>query len=278
MERAAARDADHETFRARASRGERVLGTVLASPDVALAEMVAGHFDFVWIDLEHSPLTVRDVQSLCIAARASRCATLVRLPDVSSVLVTALLDIGVDGLIAPRVEDVGVAERFACSLRYPPEGSRGFAHRRFTSYGLDSRSPSSPARAPLCLIQIESAVAVGRAQELAAVEGVDGLVVGPSDLALDLGVGPALDGRELSDAIASVQRAARGAGVISGLAAGGSPDVVIEALGGSTLLAFSADVRIYAQAIEGAASSMSAAWRAGVSACRGDVASVSRSG
>src|ERR1700722_9007247 len=77
-------DASALSFRARASRGERVLGTVVASPDLALAEMVATNFDFLWIDLEHSPLTVRDVQSLCIAARSSRCATLVRLPDVSS--------------------------------------------------------------------------------------------------------------------------------------------------------------------------------------------------
>jgi 4-hydroxy-2-oxoheptanedioate aldolase len=250
-------------FRVRATRGDRLLGTVVASPDAALAEVAGAHFDFLWIDLEHSPLTIRDVQSLCIAARAAGCATLVRVGQPETDLLTALLDIGVNGLIAPRVETPEVATAFAASLRYPPHGRRGVADRRATTYGLDGSRAVAPEEAPLCFIQIESAVAVERAREIADVVGVDGLIVGPSDLAFDLGLDGGLASHDLLDAIAAARTAAHEAGVICGLAAGGPVDAVLPALGeATTLLAYSADVRIYAQAIETAAISMADAWRA----------------
>ncbi len=243
------------------ARRERLLGTVVACPDLALAELLAMHFDFLWIDLEHSALDSRDVQNLSIAARASGAAALVRVPDAESALLTALLDVGVDGVIAPRIEDVASAQRFAARLRYPPDGSRGFAHRRRTSFGLDG---AAAERAPLCLVQIESAAAVRQAEQIACVDGVDGLVVGPSDLALDLGVGDALDAPELRQALRTVQEAATRAGVIAGLAAGGEAEVIVGALGPhSTLLAYSTDVRIYASAVQAAASAIAATWRDG---------------
>ena len=254
-----------QAFRSRALRGDKLLGTVVASPDIALAEVVAAQFDFLWIDLEHSALTVRDVQALCIAARASRCATLVRVPLAASALLTALLDIGVDGVIAPRVEDLEVASAFAAGLRYPPDGSRGFAHRRATAYGLDGR-PTSPDHAPLCLVQVESRTAVQRADALAAVPGVDGLVIGPNDLAFDLGLDGDLRAPELLAAIGEVQAAAGRAGVLTGLAAGGERELIADVLGStSTLLAYSADVRMYAQAVESSATAMRAAWTAATS-------------
>lgn len=251
--------AEGSGLRLRAEDGERLLGTVVACPDLALAELLAMHFDFLWIDLEHSALDVRDVQSLSIAARASGAAALVRVPDADSALLTALLDVGVDGVIAPRIEDVVSAQRFAAKLRYPPNGSRGFAHRRRTSFGLDG---AAAEHAPLCLVQIESAAAVRCAEQIAQVDGVDGLLVGPADLALDLGVGQELDSPELMQALARVQQAAAQAGVIAGLAAGGESEVIVKALGAhSTLLAYSTDVRIYASAVKDAATRMASAWR-----------------
>jgi 4-hydroxy-2-oxoheptanedioate aldolase len=251
---------DSESLRARISQGQRLLGTVVASPDLALAEQLAACFDFLWIDLEHSPLTIRDVMSLCIASQGSGAGTLVRVPDTRSELVPALLDLGVDGLIAPRVDDAEVAARFAATMRYPPSGTRGFAHRRFTSFGL--RATPTAEQAPLCFIQIESAASVERAEQIALVDGVDGLVVGPSDLALDLGVQSGLQTPELARAITAVQEAAARAGIVSGIAAGDSADVLVTALGASsTLLAYSNDMRIYASAIEAVASTMADAWR-----------------
>jgi 2-keto-3-deoxy-L-rhamnonate aldolase RhmA len=248
--------------RVRCARGERVLGTVVASGDLALAELLAGQFDFLWIDLEHSPLTIHDVQGLLIAARAGGAAAFVRVPDCDSALVQVLVDLGVDGVIAPRVEDVVAAQRFAASVRFPPLGSRGFAHRRFTAFGLAPEAALDGNLAPLCFIQIESVLAVERAEQLAQVAGVDGLVVGPADLALSVGVSQSLDSPELVDAIKTVQDAAAAAGIVSGLAAGDPTDVLLRALGERTsLLAYSADMRIYASAIENAVAKMASSWR-----------------
>jgi 2-keto-3-deoxy-L-rhamnonate aldolase RhmA len=249
-------------FRADVLAGRRLLGTVIASPDPALAELAADRFDFLWVDLEHSALTIGDVLRLCIAARASGCPAIVRIPHPASELLPALLDAGVSGIVAPRVDDPAVAAAFAAGLRYPPHGTRGVADRRASGYGLVPRA-MAPDEAPVCLVQVESGLAVRRAEELAGVEGVDGLIVGPNDLAFDLGVPPGLETPELLTAIDSVRRAAARAGAVCGLAAGGPLDAIVRALGDdATLLAYSADVRIYARALADVASQVAERWPA----------------
>lgn len=250
---------DAPGFRARVRAGERVLGTVIACADLALAEAAAVHLDFLWIDLEHSPLTVQEVLGLSIAARAGGAATLVRAPRADSELLGALLDLGVDGVIAPRVESPIAARDLADAIRYPPFGTRGFAHRRASGFGV---SPSLGGdEPPLCLVQIESRAAVEASDQIAATPGVDGLILGPNDLAGDLGVPQDLTGAQLRAAMTSVARAAVRAGTIAGVAAGGDPAVVRDFLGdGPTLLAYSADVRLYAQALAETAATVSASW------------------
>lgn len=245
-------------FRELVRGGERVLGTVVACPDLALAEAAAAHLDFLWIDLEHSPLTVSEVLGLSIAARAGGAATLVRLPHVDSELLQVVLDLGVDGVIAPRVESAAAARALAAAVRHPPIGTRGFAHRRASGFGVVAALGSEEP--PLCFVQVESRAALAAADALAATPGVDGLIVGPNDLAGDLGLPQALDGPELRAAMTEVARAAAATGVLSGAAAGGDPALVREFLGdGPTLLAYSADVRVYAEAMARAMASAKAA-------------------
>ena len=100
-----------------------LLGTVLTLPDVALAELVAEPLDFVWIDLEHGALDAGDVPPLAVAARAAGCAALVRLASADRV--PAILDAGVDGVVAPRVESAAQARRLADRLRHPPRTRSG---------------------------------------------------------------------------------------------------------------------------------------------------------
>ncbi|MCW2951323.1 MAG: 2-keto-3-deoxy-L-rhamnonate aldolase [Conexibacter sp.] len=267
------------SFRERVVARERLLGTVIACPDLALAELAASRLDFLWIDLEHSPLTVRDVLGLSIAARAGGAATLVRLARADSEVLTALLDAGVDGVIAPRVESAAVARELAAAVRYPPDGTRGFAQRRASAFGLDRPAPRArPAlEPPLCFVQIESRRAVEAADAIAATAGVDGLIVGPADLAGDLGIAQELSDDRLRAAMASVQRAARAAGIVSGLAAGGAPDDVAALLGEDmTLLAYSADVRLYADAMARASAGISRVWGGGIGGGRHPAAGRSR--
>jgi 2-keto-3-deoxy-L-rhamnonate aldolase RhmA len=232
---------------------EPLLGTVVTVPDAALTELLCERFDFVWIDLEHGQLGSREAQVMAIAARAAGCAALVRLPHAGTELLPALLDAGVDGVVAPRVEDAAAAERLVERLRYPPAGSRGVAPRRASSWGRERDGPD-----PACVVQVESAAAVARAEAIAAVDGVDALVVGCSDLSRDLGVPGRLGDPGLVEAVRAVQRAAAGAGLASGIAAPTAEALAALNAGRSTLAVYSSDVRIYARAVDAAVADL--AW------------------
>lgn len=223
------------------------LGTVLASPDPALAEMVAEAFDLAWIDLEHGPLDVRDVLRLSLALRAGRCAALVRLSGSRFERLDAVLDCGVDGVVVPRVETAAEAAAVVAQLRHPPHGRRGHALRRAAGYGRRAHAGVG------CLIQIESGPAVAAAAAIAAVPGVDGLVVGTADLALALGVDLDLHSPAMRRALADVRDATEAAGVAFGLATGGDPADILDAVGRRPdLVVYSADVRMYVDAIDAA--------------------------
>jgi 4-hydroxy-2-oxoheptanedioate aldolase len=195
----------------------QVVGTVLTVPSVALAELVGARVDFVWIDLEHGALDVGDVQPLAVGAQAAGAAALVRLPDAGAGRLSAILDAGVDGIVAPRTESAKQASRLVEALRHPPRGSRGFAARRASGYEAGAPADAEAGADPLCWLQIESPAGVDAAGEIAAVEGVHALIVGCADLALNSG--GALD----PQAVAHVQAAARAHGIASGIAGPDDP-------------------------------------------------------
>jgi 4-hydroxy-2-oxoheptanedioate aldolase len=229
---------------------EALVGTVVTVPSVALAELLAEPVDFVWIDLEHGALGPGDIQPLAIAARAAGAAALVRLPSGEASVTGALLDAGVDGVVAPRVETAQAAARLVEHLRYPPRGSRGVAARRGGGYGRRG-SPAAATPDPLCLVQIESPRGVEQAPAIAEVDGVDGLVVGCADLSHSLGEGGRLRSAAVTDAQQHVQSAAAAAGIASGIAGPDDPALLAElAAGRSSILVLSADVRMYARAVD----------------------------
>ena len=224
-----------------------LVGTVVTLPDVGLAELTASVVDFVWLDLEHGALGVGDVQPLAIAARAGGAATLARLPAPPPGAVGRVLDAGVDGVVVPRVEAAGQAAEVVERLHHPPAGSRGLATRRASGYGLGAGRDEPP----LCVVQIESAAGVAAAAEIAAVEGVDALVVGCADLAVSLGERAGEGSDRLREAILGVQAAAAGAEIASGVAGPDDPELLARlADGRSELLVLGADVRLYAGALD----------------------------
>ena len=223
-------------------------GTVVSLPDLGLAELTASAVDFIWIDLEHGALSVRDVQPLAIAARAAGATSLVRLRSADDAALGPSLDAGVDGVVVPRVETANQAAQVVGRLRHPPRGSRGAAARRASRYGLGDVRPVDP----VCLVQIETAVGVARAGAIARVHGVDALVVGCADLALDLGE-QSLESERFGAAVEEVQRSAADAGIASGIAGPGDPEQLTRLAGRrSRVLVLGADVRIYAAALAAA--------------------------
>jgi 4-hydroxy-2-oxoheptanedioate aldolase len=232
--------------------GVPLVGTVISSPDAVLAERVARAFDFVWIDLEHSALSIRDAQLLAIATRSGGAHALIRLPRFDSEVLTAALDMGVDGVVAPKIASAEEAERFAASVRYPPSGSRGFAPRRARATQADSDGQLDSRVAVIA--QIETRGALDNLNGIAAVEGVDALVVGTNDLSLDLGHALDMSSTELSQAVVRVGETARGHEKAWGVAASSLPDWAVSArAAGAAMLVFSSDIRLYSEAIEACA-------------------------
>ena len=158
--------------------------------DPAAAEVIAGAgFDWMLIDSEHAPHDLRTILAQLQAAAPYDVPVLVR-PDVGeTVLIKRLLDIGALTLLVPMVESAEQAQRIVAATRYPPAGVRGVA----TSVNRAARWGSvddylAHADDEICVIcQIETVTGAQAIESIAAVEGVDALFVGPSDLAASLG-------------------------------------------------------------------------------------------
>jgi 4-hydroxy-2-oxoheptanedioate aldolase len=208
-------------FKAALVRGERQIGLWCSLADAFAAEVVAGAgFDWLLLDTEHSPADIADVLAQLQALAAYPCAPVVRPTSNDPVVIKRLLDIGAQTLLIPQVESPEEARAAVAATRYPPEGVRGVsALTRATRFG---RVPgyATGAHDELCvLVQVESVRALGRLEEIAAVEGVDGVFVGPADLAASLGHAgdPAATAvvEAVEDAIGRIHSLGRPAGVLT---------------------------------------------------------------
>jgi 4-hydroxy-2-oxoheptanedioate aldolase len=226
------------------------VGSVLSLADPALAELTCRSLDFAWIDLEHGALTVRDAQALALAVQSTGCTAHVRLPSCAYESLPAILDCGVDGVVAPLVESAAQARELVRRLWYPPTGRRGYGPRRAGAYGRTPRFWASPAAHVRCTVQIESPAGVDAAGEIAAVDGVDALVVGCADLSLALRTPLSLDAAPLVDACERVADAAADAGVAFGVAAAGDPGQVAALAHRAQFVLTGADVRFYAAGVD----------------------------
>ncbi|MCB2054788.1 MAG: HpcH/HpaI aldolase/citrate lyase family protein [Geminicoccaceae bacterium] len=185
-------------------------------------EVVAGSgFDWLLLDTEHSPNELPMVHGQLQAAAASPSHPVVRVPWNDTVVIKRYLDIGTQSFLIPYVQNAEEARAAVAATRYPPRGVRGVATTsRASRFG---RIPDYFARAEeeICVVvQLESREALANLEEIAAVEGVDGLFIGPSDLSADLGhlgnAGHAEVQGAIEDAIGRIQACGKVAGFLTG--------------------------------------------------------------
>ena len=171
----------------REGRAQIGLWSQLTSP-VAAEILSRSGLDFLVIDGEHGPNELPQVMAQLQAMAGGTASPVVRAAWNDAVLLKRLLDVGAQSLIVPFVQNADEARRAVAATRYPPHGVRGVAvATRASGYG---RVAGYLARAheELCvLVQIETRAALANIEPIAAVEGVDGLFVGPGDLSADLG-------------------------------------------------------------------------------------------
>jgi 4-hydroxy-2-oxoheptanedioate aldolase len=152
-------------------------------------EVIAGSgFDWLLIDTEHSPNDVTMVVGQLQAMTGGTATAVVRPAWNDPILFKRFLDIGVQSFLVPWIQNADEARRAVAATRYPPEGIRGVATTiRANRFGR-VKDYFARVHAELCVVvQIETQAALGNLEEIAAVDGVDALFIGPSDLAADMG-------------------------------------------------------------------------------------------
>ena len=176
-------------FKRRLKAGEQQIGLWVTIPDPGVAEALAGAgFDWLVIDTEHTPVEVTTVMSLLQAVAPYPVSAVVRPVDNQTALIKRHLDQGAQTLLIPYVQTPAEAAAAVAAMHYAPAGHRGVAgiHRG----GRYGRIPGYHARASeeLCLIvQVETIEAMARIEEIASVDGVDAVFIGPADLGATMG-------------------------------------------------------------------------------------------
>ena len=182
-------------FRAAAHAGRLLAGTWLSLGHADVAEIAAlSGFDWLLIDHEHGVCDWRDLQHQLQAIDAGGgTASIVRVAAIDAVDFKRVLDLGATGLMIPDVRSAEAAQRIVDHARVPPLGRRGVAtSTRNTRYGLAYQAHVATINQELVLMaQIESQAAIDALESIAAVDGIDVLFVGPTDLGIDLGLDPA---------------------------------------------------------------------------------------
>ncbi|GGO25064.1 4-hydroxy-2-oxoheptanedioate aldolase [Deinococcus humi] len=210
------------TFKDALARGETMHGLWLALADPYSAEICAGAgFDWLLIDGEHAPNDLRSTLASLQALAGYPVAPLVRPPVGDPVGIKQLLDIGARNFIIPMVETAAQALDLVAATRYPPHGVRGVgaALARASRFGRDA-AYLNHADAGVCLIlQIESVTGLDELDAIAAVDGVDGLFIGPADLAASFGrlgnPGHADVQNAIQSAVTRIRAAGKAAGILS---------------------------------------------------------------
>jgi len=174
------------SLRERLDTGENLVGALVRMPAEEMVEMlaVAGH-DFVLVDCEHGSADLGTLRHHVTAAESFGLSVLVRSGADDPGFVLRALDLGVQGIVAPHIDSTEDASRLVRATRYPPLGDRGFAtYSRAGRYGaLGAEEHRRRAEEVLVVAMIESPAAVAATAEVTAVPGIDGYLVGTSDLA-----------------------------------------------------------------------------------------------
>ena len=206
-------------IRAKLAEGKTVVGTMLVElrqPSV-MTLLVAAGLDFVLIDNEHGPFSVETIADLSRAARDAGITPIVRIPELTYAHVTQALDGGAQGIMLPRVTEPGQGELCVACMKYVPQGRRGAVlargHTAFRGGPL-ADTLAAMNRETFLIIQIETAEALSRLDELLAVPGVDAALIGPTDLSVALGVAGQMDSPKLVRAIEQTLAACAAHGVI----------------------------------------------------------------
>ena len=207
-------------FRAGLETGKTQFGVWLGIPDSTAAEIMAGAgFDWLLVDQEHGAFELRDVMTHLQVMAAYDVAPIVRPVDGNAAVLKKLCDIGAQSFIVPMIDTAEQAAAVVGAVRYPPEGVRGMgtslarAARWNAVQGYAGRANEEM----VVIVQAETVTAIENLEAIAAVPGVDGVFIGPSDLSASMGHVGDVSHPEVVDTVSDAIRRIRAAGKYAGL-------------------------------------------------------------
>jgi 2-dehydro-3-deoxyglucarate aldolase len=201
------------------SRREPVLGSWLMTGHPAIAEIMAEEgFDFLAVDMEHTPIRGEGFYQVALAAKGTGCDILARLPACDPALAKQVLDLGAAGIIVPFVNSPEEAAQAVAMAKYPPEGFRGAAFCRASGFGRDFADYfQRHNQEVLVVVMLEHVQAVRRADAILATPGLDAAFIGPYDLSASLGLAGQLTHPDVVAAQDAILQACQRQGVPAGI-------------------------------------------------------------
>jgi 4-hydroxy-2-oxoheptanedioate aldolase len=200
--------------REKLEQGQLSLGVgvrMTRSVEIAKAMAVAG-FDWLFLDMEHGVMSLEACAQISIAALDAGIAPIARVPNGEYAIATRALDNGALGIVMPHVDSAAEAREVVNRLKYPPVGHRSMGGIG-PHYGLRSASSGEAASAlnaaNLTIVMLETSIAIAHAEEIAAVPGVDVLLIGTNDLCAELGIHGDFDNDRIVGAYRTMIEAAR---------------------------------------------------------------------
>ena len=245
-------DIPQNRFKRALKAGKRQIGLWSTLSSNYTVEVIAGAgFDWIMIDTEHSPTDLESVLGQLQAAAPYDAAPVVRIPWNDMVTVKRVLDIGAQSLLVPYVSTKEEAKNAVSFTRYPPTGVRGVAGTtRATRFG---RVPEYAKRAheEICLlVQVETQPALANIEAICAIEGVDGVFIGPADLHASMGYAGETANAKVKPLIDDAIRRIRKAGKAPGILTPNEADARHWLECGALFVAVGADVGILARGAE----------------------------
>jgi len=210
------------TAKERLENGELALGVGLRQArtvDIAKAMKTAG-FDWLFIDMEHNAMSVDTAVQLSVAAQDARITPIVRVPGFQHFHATRVLDGGAQGVVVPHVDTAEMARRMVENTRYPPLGHRSVTGALpqvdFASHPVGELTEAVNA-STLIVVMVETPEAVSNVDAIAAVPGIDAVLVGTNDLCMEMGIPGQVGDDRVAEALEKVVAACRANGVHPGL-------------------------------------------------------------
>jgi 4-hydroxy-2-oxoheptanedioate aldolase len=224
------------------SQGGVAYGAWCTTGSPFVAELIAHHgFHFVGLDAQHGLFGYESLLSTLMAVAGTGATPIVRMPSSDPAWAGKVLDAGAEGIIFPMIETADDAAAAVAACRYHPVGQRSFGPLR-AALRL-GRDPAEVAAAAACIVMIETEVGAGNVEQIAAVEGVDCIYVGPGDLNITLGGAPTLDPQPgpHADAIEHIRRATLAQGKALGIPCSSAAPALAYAKQGFNFIAVGAD-------------------------------------